>query len=67
MARPRTWEQPRQTILSRWREGDVTWAELECQHVEPATGLDLSTALRCQQCNPVMRPRSVGEQQKAAG
>jgi len=53
---PRTWEQPKQPVASRWRDGDVTWARLACGHEEPATGLDLATALRCQQCNPVMRP-----------
>lgn len=55
MARVRTWEQPQQPIASRWREGEVTWAHLACGHEEPATGLDLSTSLRCQQCNPVMK------------
>jgi hypothetical protein len=57
MGQPKTWEQPRRSILDRWRDGDVTLATLECEHVEPVTGLDLSTAVRCQQCNPVMRPR----------
>lgn len=56
MGRVKTWEQPRQSILRRWRQGDVTWAELECGHEEPVTGLDLSTAVRCQQCQPVMKP-----------
>lgn len=54
MAR-RTREQPRRTILRRWRDSGVTFAELECDHIEPVTGLDLSTAVRCQQCNPIMR------------
>lgn len=44
-----------QTILSRRRELGITWAELECGHVEPATGKDLFNALRCQTCNPVPR------------
>lgn len=52
----RTWEQPRQSILRRYRDGDVTWAELECGHEEPVTGLPMATAVRCQQCDPVMKP-----------
>lgn len=56
MAKVRTWEQPRVTILRRYRDSATTWAELECGHTEPATGLDLASAMRCQQCNPVMKP-----------
>jgi hypothetical protein len=50
-----TWEMPRQTVLRRWRQGDVTMAELECGHTEPATGFDMYKAIRCPQCNPVKR------------
>ena len=53
---PRTWEQPRQSILRRYREGDLTWGALECGHDEPVTGLPMATAVRCQQCGPVLRP-----------
>lgn len=58
MGAPKTWEQPRQPVLSRWREGDVTWAELACGHIEPATGKDLWMSVPCQQCDPVMKPLS---------
>ena len=53
--RPPTWEEPRRSILRRWRHGGITWAELECGHTIPATGWDLATALRCSECNPVPR------------
>jgi hypothetical protein len=58
LQRPRaipTWEQPRRTVLRRWREAGTTWVELECGHDEPATGWDLATVLRCRQCNPIPR------------
>lgn len=50
-----THEQPRQSVLRRWREGDVTLALLECQHIEPATGKDRYGAIRCEQCIPVRK------------
>jgi hypothetical protein len=50
-----TWVQPHRTVLRRWREKGTTWVELECGHIDAATGLDLATALRCDQCNPVPR------------
>lgn len=56
--RPRpTWEQPRQSVMRRWRENAVGWAELECGHVTPADDLPMATAMRCRDCNPVrVRP-----------
>jgi hypothetical protein len=54
-AQKEVYEQPLQTVLSRHRLAGTTWADLECGHVEPATGKDVYGALRCQQCNPVPR------------
>ncbi|MGZ4590242.1 MAG: hypothetical protein ACXV2H_07145 [Actinomycetes bacterium] len=58
----RTWVQPHKLIQSRYREAGTTWAVLECGHTEPATGLDLSTSLRCQQCNPIPRTPSTPQE-----
>lgn len=66
MVRVRTWEQPQRTIVNRWRDGEVTWATLECEHVEPVTGRDLFTWARCQQCNPVMKRLDLGQSPGAA-
>jgi hypothetical protein len=52
---PKTWEQPLQSILRRYRRRDVEWGVLECGHEEPITGLPMATAVRCQQCNPVWK------------
>ncbi len=52
----RTHEQPRRDVVRRYRVAGVTWVVLDCGHEEPATGLDLATALRCQDCPPIRRP-----------
>lgn len=52
---PKTWRQPSRPVVSRERRGGTTWALLACGHEETATGLDLSTELRCSECNPVRR------------
>lgn len=60
--KPPTWEQPRRTVLRRWRDnGGITWVYLDCGHEEPATGRDLAGALRCQQCNPVPKGTPTGD------
>lgn len=55
----KTWEPPLRSVMRRWRSAGVTWVELSCGHDEPATGKDRAVSLRCQQCDPVMKPASV--------
>lgn len=56
----RTWEQPLRDVVRRYPAHSGVWASLVCGHEEPVTRTPIAAAVRCQQCDPVMRPLDPG-------